>query len=153
MKRNVIHKALGVLALSSVTLFAGVAQADHARINLSFGDFCSPAVSHVGLHQHRSQPLPAVWHDGSYRHDGFGPVSAIDRRQQHQRIVAGIRSGELTPFEARQLRHEQREIRHMERRYLADGQVSRGEWQRLDREQDEASHNIWRQKHDYQSRY
>lgn len=156
MKRNVISKTFGVLALSTATLFAGAAHADSARVSLSFGDFGQPVRSHgyMGHHNFPAQPHPAAWHDG-YRHDGFGPVRGVDRRQyqQHQRIVQGIRSDELTPFEARHLRQEQREIRHMERHFLADGRLSPVEWRRLDHELDQANRNIWQQKHDYQSRY
>jgi hypothetical protein len=156
MKRNALHTALGILVLSGSALFATAAQADSARISLSFGDFCPPAnvVGFGNPHPHGA-PHHAAGHDGRPPHDGFGPVSGLDRRQQrqHARIVQGVRSGELTPYELRQVRQEQREIRYMERRYLADGHLSPREWHRLDQKLDAASRNIWRQKHDNSSRY
>lgn len=158
MNRNVISKTISVLALSTAALFVGAAHADSTRISLSFGNSGQPACSHGYMdlrHVSPGQHHPVAWHDSRHHHDGFGPVSGIDRRQhlQQRRIVQGIRSGELTPFEARQLRQEQREIRHMERRYLADGRLSPAEWRRIDHELDQANRNIWRQKHDYQTRY
>lgn len=153
MKRNSISKTLAALALASTAVFAGSAQADGARLSIGFGDFCPPAriVAYDGhRHQHDHH-----WQHQYRRHDGFGPVSSIDQRQwrQHRRIAEGIRSGELTPQEVRQLRREQAQIQRMEQRFLADGRLSPGEWRHLDRELDDASRNIWRQKHDHQDRY
>lgn len=155
MKRNVISTTLAVLALSAAALFTGSAQADDTRIIVRFGDFSPPTwgAGYAGQ-RHGGTHHPVVWDGGRQRQDGFWPASVDQRQQrQHQRIVQGMRSGELTPVEVRQLRREQREIRHMERRYLADDRLSHEEWRRLDRELDEASRNIWRQKHDNQNRY
>jgi len=153
MQRNRIHKTFAALVISSAAIFAGNAQADSARFSIGFGDFCPPArvVTYDGhRHQHDHH-----WQHQYRHHDGFGPVSSIDQRQwrQQQRIAEGVRSGELTPQEVRHLSREQAQIRHMERRFMADGRLSPQEWQRLDRELDDASRNIWRQKHDYQDRY
>jgi hypothetical protein len=79
----------------------------------------------------------------------------IDERQERQmeRIQAGFHNGKLTRPEFRELMREQREIRHMERTFSADGRIDAREFARLDRALDEASRNIKDEKHDRQTRY
>jgi hypothetical protein len=156
MKRKVISRTLVTLALASTALFAGVAQADSARIHVGFGDYCPPVARFQAPLPQSGHAHPAAWHDGRHRHDGFGPASHVDQRQrqQHQRIVQGVRSGELTPHETRELRREQHQIRAMERHFWRnDGRLTADEWRRLEHAQDRASHHIWQEKHDYQARY
>ncbi len=78
----------------------------------------------------------------------------VNARQHHQhsRISQGVRSGELTRRETRKLGEEQRDIRQLERAYKSDGQLTRGERRDLTHEQNQASRDIYRQKHDRQSR-
>jgi hypothetical protein len=79
----------------------------------------------------------------------------IDGREhrQHERIRQGVRSGELTQREAARLRGEQAGLRAEERRYRATGGGLSG-WERRDlqRDLDRSSRDIYRQKHDGQSR-
>lgn len=77
-----------------------------------------------------------------------------DARQHSQRgrIQHGVKSGELTPGEARRLRLQQRRVRQAEKRAESDGQVTGAEKQKLERMQDRASKNIYQQKHDDQKR-
>lgn len=78
----------------------------------------------------------------------------INRRERHQqqRIVRGLRSGELTIRETARLEHQQASIRRFERRAKSDGNLSWRERQRLDNRLDRANRNIYRQKHDGQDR-
>lgn len=78
----------------------------------------------------------------------------IDGRQHHQqaRIRQGVRSGELTRQEASQLGRQQHRIRVDERRARSDGEVTARERRHLHRSLNHASRNIYRQKHDGQSR-
>jgi CRISPR/Cas system-associated endoribonuclease Cas2 len=78
----------------------------------------------------------------------------VNHRQHHQgqRIQQGVKSGELTRGETHRLRTEQRHIRHEERAYKADGHLTRAERADLHRDQDRASRDIYRQKHDAQHR-
>ncbi len=73
----------------------------------------------------------------------------VDRRQAHQRtrIVQGVRSGELTPREARRLRAGQAHVGRMERRAKSDGVVTQRERVRMERAQDRQSRRIARLKH------
>lgn len=78
----------------------------------------------------------------------------VDRRQfrERSRIAEGVRSGELTRREARNLRAGQRHVRRMERRAEADGVVTPREARRLEHAQDVQSARIYNQKHDEQTR-
>lgn len=78
----------------------------------------------------------------------------VNHRQHHQqsRIQQGVHSGELTRGEARRLQAEQRHIRHEERAYRADGHLTRAERADLHRDQNRASRDIYRQRHDAQQR-
>jgi hypothetical protein len=78
----------------------------------------------------------------------------VNQRQHHQqhRIQQGVQSGELTRGETRRVRAEQRHIRHEERAYKADGQLTPAERADLHRDQNRASRNLYRQKHDAQDR-
>jgi len=74
----------------------------------------------------------------------------IDRRQERQeeRIDQGIRSGQLTPHEARVLERGQARVDRMEDRALSDGQLSPKDRLRIEHEQNVQSRRIFRQKHD-----
>ena len=78
----------------------------------------------------------------------------VNQRQhnQQERIHQGVKSGELTRGEARRLEGEQRHIGREERAYKADGQLTRAERADLRHDQDRASRDIYRQKHDAQHR-
>lgn len=69
----------------------------------------------------------------------------IDR--QHDRIRHGIRSGELTRWEARKLRKQHRRIVRLEDRYLRDGRLDRQERRKLRHKLDKASERIYEFKH------
>jgi hypothetical protein len=82
-------------------------------------------------------------------------AATIDAREQNQRerIRQGVRSGELTHREAARLRGEQAGLRAEERRYRATG-GGLNAWERRDLQRDlsRSSRDIYRQKHDGQSR-
>jgi Spy/CpxP family protein refolding chaperone len=74
---------------------------------------------------------------------------SIDARQasEARRIEQGRRSGELSWREYRALKSQQSRIAADERRARADGVVTPEERHRLNRELDQASHDIYRLKH------
>ena len=74
------------------------------------------------------------------------------QHRQHDRITQGVRSGELTRRETRRLAEEQRDIRQLERGYKSDGTLTTAERRDLHHEQNQASREIWQQKHDAQER-
>lgn len=92
--------------------------------------------------------LASVVHADGVRDPG---VNARQERQE-DRIRQGVRSGELTRRETRRLVETQRDIRQLERAYKSDGRLTRAERRDLHREQNQASRQIYRQKHDAQER-
>ena len=78
----------------------------------------------------------------------------IDRREvrQHARIHQGVKSGELTRPEARNLRKGQRHVHRMEARAKADGKVTPAERARITTAQNHQSRKIYRKKHNARTR-
>lgn len=77
----------------------------------------------------------------------------VNKRQDNQvgRIRNGVRSGDLTARETGRLAREQVQINRMERRFRTSGDgLSNRERVRLEREQNQASRHIYRQRHDDQ---
>jgi hypothetical protein len=107
--------------------------------------------------------VQADWASTGYGHDRnglaiqqsrmFGQQINARRDRQIERIRAGMQEGRLTRMEFRELMHEQREIRAMERHFRADGYIDAREFQRLDRALDIASRNIRAEKHDRHGQY
>jgi hypothetical protein len=73
----------------------------------------------------------------------------INRREHRQawRIHQGVKSGELTPGEARRLRAQERDIRWDEREAKSDGKLTVAERRHLNRELNHSSRDIYRLKH------
>ncbi len=78
----------------------------------------------------------------------------VNTRQMNQqsRIHQGVRSGELTRREVRHLEGDQRDVRQLERAYKSDGTLTGAERRDLNHEQNQASRDIYKQKHDAQVR-
>jgi hypothetical protein len=78
----------------------------------------------------------------------------VNQRQanQRERIHQGVKSGELTRRETRKVVEEQRDVRQLERAYKSDGELTAKERADLHHEQNQASREIYRQKHDAQDR-
>jgi hypothetical protein len=81
-------------------------------------------------------------------------MNEVNERQDKQldRILNGFYEKRINPHEFRKLMDEQREIRQLENRFLADGFLNRFEYQKLDAALDAASRNIFQEKHDAQGR-
>ena len=75
-----------------------------------------------------------------------GPFTWRETRQQ-ARIYQGVDSGQITRGEYQCLEQEQGRIEANRQRARADGTLSPGEACRLTREQNRASRDIWRAKH------
>jgi hypothetical protein len=79
---------------------------------------------------------------------------AINGREHNQqlRIRQGVKSGELTRKETARLEAEEARIRLNERLAKSDGKLTPEERARLEKELSKASHDIYVQKHDDQTR-
>ncbi len=77
------------------------------------------------------------------------PTPVIHRRhvRQEARIHQGVRSGELTKGEARNLQGGERHIARMTERAKADGKMTPRERARIARAQNRESRRIYRLKH------
>jgi len=75
-----------------------------------------------------------------------GPFTWREGRQQ-ARIYQGVDSGQITWGEYRRLEREQGRIEADRQRAWADGVLTPGEACRLTREQNRARRDIWRAKH------
>ena len=88
---------------------------------------------------------------GAYAQD---KTPVVDQREQNQekRVEQGIKSGELTKGEAAHLEAQQGKIKVDEAKAKADGKVTAKERAKLKREQNRASRNIYRKKHNKRDR-
>jgi uncharacterized membrane protein YebE (DUF533 family) len=75
-------------------------------------------------------------------------------RNQQRRIREGVKSGKLTRAEARNVRHDQKEIREDIREAKHDdGKIDASERKEIKQEQRRASREIYRKKHNARERY
>ena len=82
-----------------------------------------------------------------YYGNGTSEIDARRANQEH-RINDGVRSGQLTRGEYQKLEAEQARIRELERRAKADGYVSASERASIRQAQNDASRHIYQAKHD-----
>jgi hypothetical protein len=82
------------------------------------------------------------------------PSAGVDQREHRQqdRIKEGVRSGELTKQEAKQLAGEQKAIRAKERAMKSDGVLTQQERRELQRDLDRSSQHIENKKKNAQTR-
>ena len=80
------------------------------------------------------------------------PVVKSRQVEQQERISQGVQSKELTRRETARLEREQRKIRIEKKVAKSDGTVTPKEKRFLKRQQNKASKDIYRQKHDGQER-
>jgi len=74
----------------------------------------------------------------------------VNQRQhnQEQRVKQGVRSGQLTKEETKELRTERRAIRQEERAYKSDGKLTKEERKDLHQDMNDLSKDIYQEKHD-----
>lgn len=75
------------------------------------------------------------------------PAIAQTQRNQEARIQQGVRSGELTRPEARNLQQQQQAIKAEKRAAKSDGVVTAAERRNIKRHQAQANRNIRHKKH------
>jgi hypothetical protein len=121
-----------------------------------------PVASHAatrdfGVDQRQQYQQQRMQQGSGYDRVGFEHFDSrdIDRLQERQRerILQGIRSGELTRGEASRLIAEQRMIQREERRYRADGALTRDERRDLWQDLNAAGRHIYNETHDTQGRF
>ena len=93
-------------------------------------------------------------HDAQTRGTVATRDPGVNARQANQnaRIRQGVRSGELTPTEAKGLRQEERAMRTEERAYKSDGKLDAAERKDLHQDLNQARKDIYNEKHDAEKR-
>lgn len=141
MNTKMIVKSLGLATVMAMSASAFSSGWDSPRSgtgdNYRYGQ-PAPAVPPV-------QMLPAPsFHTHPAFQDSVRWMAEVDERQDRQlnRILDGLYGKRLHPFEFRRLMDEQRTIRSQERQALADGIMTRNEFQRLSTALDNAARNI-----------
>lgn len=100
--------------------------------------------------------LPALAEGGA--HHPHAPLKQRDpgvnhrQHQQNDRIHQGVRSGELTRAEIKNLNEQRRDIRQEERAYKADGHMTKAERRDLHQDMNALSRDIHDAKHDAEKR-
>jgi hypothetical protein len=142
MKTVNIAKMLSVIALAA--LAAGSAQANGFGPN----PFIQVTLPIAPIHAAHRDFDDRFDRDYFPHHDSH---ASIDQRQHRQmeRIREGMAHGQISRHEAHDLMRDQRVIEQTQRRYLADGRISRDEWRQLDSMLDRAGQEIRAEKHDY----
>jgi hypothetical protein len=105
-----------------------------------------------------SQQIYNQKHDAQTANVGQGGAGVnvndpnIQQRMQNQerRIQQGVNSGALTPKEAGKLESREAKIKQDEARMKSDGQLTAKERKKLNKELDNTSDRIYKQKHDRQ---
>ncbi len=91
--------------------------------------------------------IPAVAQNTTGTDSTRTPVINQRQRNQQARIGQGVKSGQLTAGETRQLERQQARIQRTKRRDKADGNMTPQERAQLTRMQNRASRDIYRDKH------
>lgn len=73
-------------------------------------------------------------------------------QNQHQRIRQGVKSGELTKNEAKNLRAGQKDVHQDIKKAKSDGKVTRAERKDIKRDERKNSRAIYRKKHNERER-
>lgn len=76
------------------------------------------------------------------------PSVNVRQHRERKRIGEGVRSGELTKEETKSLASEQKAIHQEEKEYKSDGTLSKDERKDLHKDLNEASKDVYQQKHD-----
>src|SRR5256885_1500448 len=98
-----------------------------------------------------SKDIYSEKHDADVRSPRDPVVNARQHNQQ-ERIAEGVKSGQLTGREAVRLQREERAVRVEERAYKADGKLTPAERKDLNQDLNKVSRDIYKQKHDAQTR-
>lgn len=74
------------------------------------------------------------------------------QKNQKERTVQGVKSGELTKAEAAKIKTQQKNVQQMEDKAKSDGVVTKKEKVKLNTAQNAASSSIYRKKHNKRDR-
>ena len=109
---------------------------------------------HAREHHPNSPHQPGPAHHPSESPGDHARDPGVDRRQENQRerVAEGVHSGQLTKEEAKELTGTEQKIRQEERAYKSDGVLTKEERKDLHQDLNEASREIYQEKHDAETR-
>lgn len=75
--------------------------------------------------------------------------AVVDQREanQEKRIEEGVKSGQLNAGEEKRLENKEAQIKKMESKAMADGKMSKKEFKKIEKAQNQANREIRRKKH------
>lgn len=88
---------------------------------------------------------------GAYA-DTKSPNINVKQKNQKQRIVQGVKTGELTFRETARLTKQQVNIQRQKKHFKSDGTFTKRERLKIHKRQNKASKNIYRKKHNDRKR-
>ncbi|MGH8729098.1 MAG: hypothetical protein ACREV9_13325 [Burkholderiales bacterium] len=109
------------------------------------------------LHQEQNQASRHIYkqkHDAQEQTSPGTKSPGVNTREHNQkaRIKQGVRSGELTRAETKELVTEQKDIRALERDHKSDGSLTADERKDLHHQLNQASKEVYEEKHDDEAR-
>jgi hypothetical protein len=120
----------------------------HKTIGSLLGIALAILLSNTALaNEHKNSTHKQARHERHAQHS----VDAREHRQQG-RVAQGVSSGQLTRDEAKKLRTQQRDIRAEEKQYRSDGKFTKEERKDVQRDLNQASKDIYKEKHDAETR-
>jgi len=148
MKIATTLKTLTLLGLTSLTLAAGVSQADNGFVYYERAPMPSPWAGNA-QHANPWMANPA-YQQARIAAELKERQMQLDQRQDRQmeRILNGMENGKLTLREAADLLREHVAIANMERKFISDGRLGPRELVILEKRLDEASKRIMIEKKD-----
>lgn len=119
---------------------------------LSDGHLSPRERRHLLRDEHRTSRH--TWRERHDRQGNMAPTPYLDRRLENEqrRIDAGVADRSLTNREARRLQRAEDRIRVEEERFKSDGKFTPRERQKVVRDENRLSRQIYRQRHDAQHR-
>ena len=130
------YKTVSVVIACIVFAFSSsIVSAQNARSSSRAGERANINAQGAGSH-----------HEGEIKK----VTPSVRRRQirQKARIAEGVKSGELTPEETKELMEGQREVRQMKKEARSDGKVTAEERIEIQKKLNKESREIYREKHD-----
>lgn len=105
------------------------------------------------LHREQNQASRHIYKQKHNAQEQVSPGTkspGVNSREHNQkaRIKQGVKSGELTRAETKELVTEQKDIRALEREYKSDGSLTADERKDLQQQLNQASKEIYEEKHD-----
>ncbi len=95
--------------------------------------------------------LGVAFSQGAYA-DTKSPNINYKQKNQKQRILQGVKSGELTFRETARLTKQQVNIQRKKKQFKSDGNFTKRERLKIHKRQNKASKNIYRKKHNDRKR-